>query len=43
RREGDPPSLVASNERICSLTGWAPKRDNLEQIILSAYEWEKTI
>lgn len=43
RREGDPPSLVASNDRICSLTGWAPKRDNLEQIILSAYEWEKTI
>ncbi|HUR13320.1 MAG TPA: UDP-glucose 4-epimerase GalE [Mycobacteriales bacterium] len=27
RRAGDPPSLVASNERIHAALGWAPRRD----------------
>lgn len=41
RRPGDPPCLVAKLGRINSLIGWAPKYDNLDLIIKSAYEWEK--
>lgn len=39
RRPGDPPILVASNERAKSTLGWTPERSNLETQIASAWEW----
>lgn len=42
RRAGDPAQLVAANDKIQSLLGWTPKRNDLELICQSAYEWEKS-
>ena len=41
RRAGDPAVLVASSEKAKTELGWKPKRDSLEQIIASAWEWHK--
>ncbi len=38
RREGDPPKLVASSERIRSQLGWSPQY-GLEEIVRDAWEW----
>jgi UDP-glucose 4-epimerase len=43
RRPGDPPALVAGASKIRRELGWAPKRDDLEYIIRTAWEWEKKI
>ncbi|AQW81449.1 UDP-GlcNAc/Glc 4-epimerase [Campylobacter pinnipediorum subsp. pinnipediorum] len=43
RRDGDPAILIAKSEKIKTLTGWKPKRDNLELIIKTALEWERKI
>jgi UDP-glucose-4-epimerase GalE len=40
RRAGDPPVLVASNERARKLLGWAPRRD-LEDMVQSAWQWRQ--
>lgn len=40
RRNGDPASLISSNQKILNLTSWKPKFDNIDLIIKSAYEWE---
>lgn len=40
RREGDPPSLVASAKKINKELGWIPKY-SLEEMILSAWQWHK--
>jgi len=40
RRPGDPPALVASNDRARELLGWVPRR-SLEDIIGSAWEWRQ--
>ena len=37
RRAGDPPVLVASNERAASLLGWRPRRGTLDEMIGSAW------
>ena len=39
RRAGDPPVLVASNERARDVLGWAPQRSTLEEMIGSAWAW----
>jgi len=39
RREGDPPSLVASSARIRAETGWRPRHDSLDEIIRTAWAW----
>lgn len=39
RRQGDPPRLVASAERIAGELGWRPTRPTLEDIIESAWRW----
>ncbi len=39
RRPGDPPSLVASFEKISQQLGWQPKRSGLKLIIESAWHW----
>jgi|SRR5579871_174457 len=41
RRLGDPVVLVASSEKIKAELGWRPKFPELDQIILSAWEWHK--
>ena len=43
RRAGDAASLVSDNSKIKRILEWTPKRDNLELICKSAYEWEKKI
>jgi UDP-glucose 4-epimerase len=39
RRAGDPPVLVAGNERARALLGWAPLRGTLAEMIGSAWAW----
>lgn len=37
RRPGDPPALVASNDRAAELLGWEPRRGTLEEMVGSAW------
>jgi UDP-glucose 4-epimerase len=39
RRPGDPAVLVASSEKIKRELGWAPKKQDLQTIVASAWEW----
>ncbi|PWV94247.1 UDP-glucose 4-epimerase [Paenibacillus cellulosilyticus] len=39
RRAGDPAVLIASSERARKELGWQPKRDKLDDIIRSAWQW----
>jgi len=39
RRAGDPAVLIASSQRARTELGWRPKRDKLEDIIRSAWQW----
>jgi UDP-glucose 4-epimerase len=39
RRAGDPPTLVASSERIRTELGWEPEFKELRDIIQSAWTW----
>ena len=41
RREGDPPRLVASNDRAKERLGWSPENSALQEIIRSAWEWHR--
>jgi UDP-glucose 4-epimerase len=43
RRPGDPPSLIADSSKLKKELGWAPKYDDLEYIIKTAWEWEQKI
>jgi UDP-glucose 4-epimerase len=43
RRNGDPSILVSDNTKIKAKMNWKPKYNNIELIIKSAYEWEKTL
>jgi UDP-glucose 4-epimerase len=42
RREGDPAILVASSEKIRRELHWQPRFAGLEDIITSAWKWQKT-
>ncbi|PKQ28853.1 MAG: UDP-glucose 4-epimerase GalE [Candidatus Anoxymicrobium japonicum] len=42
RREGDPPELVASSERIKSTLGWSPSHPGLADIVKTAWEWHSS-
>jgi UDP-glucose 4-epimerase len=42
RREGDPPRLVASSEKIRAELGWSPEHPDIEAIISSAWEWHQS-
>jgi UDP-glucose 4-epimerase len=39
RREGDPPALVASGEKIRADLGWKPEKPSLEAMISDAWVW----
>jgi UDP-glucose 4-epimerase len=41
RREGDPPVLVASIERAAEVLDWRPRRSTLEEMIGSAWAWNR--
>jgi UDP-glucose 4-epimerase len=41
RRPGDSPRLVAASGKIQRELGWKPRHDSLEEIISSAWEWQK--
>ena len=40
RRAGDPPSLVASNEKAKTLLGWEPVHSGIQEILTDAWNWE---
>ena len=42
RRPGDAPRLVASSEKIQRELGWKPTHPDLQDIVLSAWEWHRT-
>jgi UDP-glucose-4-epimerase GalE len=39
RREGDPPALVASSEKLCSKLGWSPQYADLRTIVEHAWKF----
>ncbi len=41
RREGDPPALVASSEKLRTTLGWAPKYADLRTIVEHAWEFAR--
>ena len=41
RREGDPPTLVASADRAAEILGWRPERPTLDDIVGSAWAWRQ--
>ena len=41
RRPGDSPRLVAASDKIQRELGWKPQHEGLEDIISSAWEWQK--
>lgn len=41
RREGDPAILIASSARARKELGWNPRRERLEDIISSAWNWHR--
>ena len=42
RRAGDPPELVADSSLIRERLSWEPEYDDLEKIVRTAWEWEKS-
>ncbi len=43
RRPGDPAVIVAEAERARATLGWRPRRDNLEEIVAQALDWERRL
>jgi len=41
RRPGDPPTLFADGSRIRHALGWSPRYVSLDQIIQTAWNWER--
>ncbi|XEO94765.1 UDP-glucose 4-epimerase GalE [Latilactobacillus sakei] len=39
RRAGDPSTLIAASDKARETLGWAPKYDNMEAIIETAWNW----
>ncbi len=43
RRAGDPPTLIATADRIRDVLGWQPKFDDLKKIVESSLNWERKL
>ena len=43
RRAGDPAAIVAKADRARSVLGWKPSRDNLDDIVRQALDWERRL
>ena len=41
RRAGDPDILIANSDKARDVLGWAPKYDNVQDIIKTAWNWHK--
>ncbi|MEE8142779.1 MAG: UDP-glucose 4-epimerase GalE [Planctomycetota bacterium] len=41
RRPGDPPVLVASNDKARQVLGWRPKYSDMEEILQTAWNWHR--
>ena len=41
RRPGDPPKLVADSKKIRAALGWQPQVTSLEDILDSAWQWQR--
>ena len=42
KRDGDPAFLVSKVDKIQKVLGWKPEYDDLDLIIKTAYDWEKS-
>ncbi len=43
RRAGDPPTLVARADRVREVLDWTPTYDDLDAIVTSSLNWERTL
>ena len=43
RRPGDPAILVADSRRLKALLAWAPRHDDLDFIVATAWRWEQRL
>jgi UDP-glucose-4-epimerase GalE len=43
RRPGDPPVLIASNQKARDVLGWDPEQSSLENILASAWGWHRKL
>ncbi|HYI42733.1 MAG TPA: UDP-glucose 4-epimerase GalE [Sphingomicrobium sp.] len=43
RRAGDPPTLVAANQRLVETLEWSPRFADIETIVKHALEWERQL
>jgi len=43
RRLGDPPILISDPSRLKTQLGWAPRHEDLKEIIRSAIDWERRL
>ena len=43
RRPGDPAVIVAKADRVKNVLGWKPTRDNLDEIVRQALDWERRL
>jgi UDP-glucose 4-epimerase len=43
RRAGDPPELVADNQRLLSTLDWRPNHANIDRIVADALAWERKL
>ncbi len=43
RRPGDPPVLIASNEKAARELGWKPQYADIDDIIGTAWKWHQTL
>jgi UDP-glucose 4-epimerase len=43
RRAGDPPTLVASAQKVRDAFGWKPKLDDLDTIVRTSLDWERRL
>ncbi len=43
RRAGDPPALIAAVDKIHQTLSWKPQFDNLDTIVKTSLEWERTL
>ena len=41
RRPGDPASITATGEKVRQMLGWVPRHDDLDEIVETAYAWER--
>ena len=43
RRAGDPAAIVARADRARAVLGWKPTRDDLDEIVRQALDWERRL